>query len=250
MARKATVTADQVNAAADALKAEGIKPTSRAIRESLGNSACMGTINRLLQRWKGAQERPVVSAPELPPELYRALLDFVAAEATAARTVLEAELSSQQHEVSDLAGENEGQLDTIDTLTAELETVREQYARERQVSEQARTDLAKAQMRLEGLPRLEEAAELARMELAKAQFRLESIPRLEEAAEVARTELFKAQLRLEGMTRLESDLSTMRNELEQERHELGETRAELEEERDLRIKAQQFIVDPIFKKPA
>ena len=40
-----------------------------------------------------------------------------------------------------------------------------------------------------------------------------------------------------------------RLELEAEREELGETRAELDEERTLRIKAQQFIVDPIFKTP-
>ena len=50
------------------------------------------------------------------------------------------------------------------------------------------------------------------------------------------------------MLRLEAELASVRAELEMERHELAETRAELEEERDLRIKAQQFIVDPIFKK--
>ena len=58
MGRKVTVTAEQVNAAADVMKAEGNRPTSRTIRERLGEDAFMGTINRLLQRWKGVQERP------------------------------------------------------------------------------------------------------------------------------------------------------------------------------------------------
>ena len=52
MGREATITAEQVNAAADGMKADGIKPTSRAIRERLGNTGSMGTINKLLKRWK------------------------------------------------------------------------------------------------------------------------------------------------------------------------------------------------------
>ena len=250
MVRKVTVTAEQVNAAADALKADGIKPTSRAIRDSLGNAASLGTINRFLQRWKGGQLRMPAPPRELPAEVRLALLDYVEQQVSASQALLEVELSEQQQEGADLASENENQLDTIDTLTAELEAALEEAARERQVSEQARTELAKAKLRLEGMPRLEKAAEDARMELAKAQFRLEDIPRLEEAAELARTELFQSQLQLEAMHRLEADLALTREELELERHELSETRAELEEERDLRIKAQQFIVDPIFKKQA
>ena len=72
---------------------------------------------------------------------------------------------------------------------------------------------------------------------------------MEEAAEAARAELIQAQLKLESLTRVETELAAARLELEAEREELGETRAELDEERTLRIKAQQFIVDPIFKTP-
>jgi hypothetical protein len=248
MGRKVTVTAEQVNAAADAMKAEGNRPTSRMIRESLGEDACMGTINRLLQRWKGAQERPARASVGLPSALQEALLGYMEEELSAATDLFNAELSEQQREVADLASENEFQLEIIEGQTVELEAARQEAALEREIAEQARTELAKLQLRLEAFPRMEEAAELARMELAKAQFKLEGIPRLEEAAELARSELFKAQLRLESMLRLEAELASVRGELEMERYELSETRAELEEERDLRIKAQQFIVDPIFKK--
>jgi chromosome segregation ATPase len=247
MARKVTVTAEQVNAAADAMKAEGIRPTSRAIREALGEDASMGSINRLLNRWKGAQERPAEPDLELSDSVQQAIVDFMAAKLNATSEAFEAELAEQHREVADLASENESQLDMIDNLQADLEAARAEVAHEREVAEHARTELAKAQLRLESLPHLEEAAEKAHMELAKAQFKLESIPRLEEAAEQARTELFKNKLQLEAMARLEQELATVRGELEAERHELGEIHAELEEERDLRIKAQQFIIDPIFK---
>lgn len=247
MARKVTVTAEQVNAAADAMKAEGIRPTSRAIRESLGEDASMGSINRLLNRWKSVQERPAEPDLGLSDTVQQAIIDFMAAKLDAVSEAFETELAEQHREVADLAGENESQLDMIDNLQADLEAARAEVAHEREVAEHARTELAKAQLRLESLPHLEEAAEKAHMELAKAQFKLESIPRLEEAAEAARTELFKNKLQLEAMGRLEEELASARAELEAERHELGEIHAELEEERDLRIKAQQFIIDPIFK---
>ena len=96
MGREATITAEQVNAAADGMKADGIKPTSRAIRERLGNTGSMGTINKLLQRWKSGQERQAATALTLPPMLQRAVLEFMDQELTAARAALEAELADQQ----------------------------------------------------------------------------------------------------------------------------------------------------------
>lgn len=250
MVRAVTLTQDQVNAAADALKGEGAKVNARAVRQQLGTTVCLGTITKLLQRRKAGQERQVAAARDLPPVLQRAILDFVGEEVAQVRNECDAELTEQQQEAADLANENEVQQEAIDTLGADLDAAREELAREREVAEKARTDLAKAQLRLESLPRLEEAAEKARMELAKAQFKLEDIPRLEEVAEQARAELVKMQVQLESMTRLESELASVRGELETDRLELADIRVELEEERILRIKAQQFIVDPIFKKSA
>ena len=54
MGREATITYEQVAAAADAMKVAGGKPTSRGIRERLGNTGSMGTVNKLLQAWKAA----------------------------------------------------------------------------------------------------------------------------------------------------------------------------------------------------
>ena len=176
MGRESTITYEQVAAIADAMKTEGAKPTSRAVRERLGNTGSMGTINKLLGRWKAGQERQISAALVLPPALQRVLLEFMDTELTAARTTLEAELAEQQQEAADLATENERQViendaqaDTIELLRAEVSThqgragqlesdlvvSRDEAARERSGAELARTELAKAQLRLEAMPRLE-----------------------------------------------------------------------------------------------
>jgi hypothetical protein len=248
MARAVTITAEQVNTAADALKAEGVKITSRAIRQRLGNAACLGTVNKLLQRRKASQELQVEAAKDLPPVLQQAIMDYVGFELSEARNSADAVLSEQQQETADLATENEAQLDTIEAQAAELETLRAALEQERRVGEEARTELARAELRLEGLPRLEEAAEQARMDLAKAQFKLEGIPRLEEAAQSARGEMVKMQVRLEAMARLETEVATLKSQIEIDHIEMTDLRLELDEERALRIKAQKFEVDPIFKK--
>ena len=176
MGRESTITYEQIAAIADAMKTEGVKPTSRAMRERLGNTGSMGTINKLLGRWKAGQERQISAALVLPPALQRVLLEFMDTELTAARTTLEAELADQQQEATDLATENERQViendaqaDTIELLRAEVSThqgragqlesdlvvSRDEAARERSGAELARTELTKAQLRLEAMPRLE-----------------------------------------------------------------------------------------------
>ena len=92
MGRESTITFEQITAVADAMKMEGVKPTSRAVRERLGNTGSMGTINKLLGRWKSGQERQISAALVLPPALQRVLLEFMDNELTAARTTLEADL--------------------------------------------------------------------------------------------------------------------------------------------------------------
>ena len=175
MGRDATITPEQVYAVADAIKANGERPTLRAVREQIGGGS-MGTIARILQQWKAGQGREIGTEITIPPALQKALMEFVSTATTAARAPLEAELADQQQTAADLAAENERQTETIRDLSAQIEavtadkagiegkatqlaadlaTAREEIARERQAAESARVELAKAQLRLEGLPRLE-----------------------------------------------------------------------------------------------
>ena len=190
MGRESTITFEQISAVADAMKTEGVKPTSRAVRERLGNTGSMGTINKLLGRWKSGQERQISAALVLPPALQRVLLEFMDNELTAARTTLEAELAEQQQEAADLATENERQVIENDAQTDMIELLRADVATHQGRAGQLESDLA-----------------VARDEAVRERA----------GAELARTELAKAQLRLEAMPRLEADLVAVRGVLETER---------------------------------
>lgn len=176
MGREATVTFEQITALADAMKMEGVKPTSRAVRERLGNTGSMGTINKLLQRWKSGQERQVSAALALPPALQRVLLEFMDTELTRARTTLESELADQQQEAADLATENERQVLENDAQSEVIEALRAEVSKHQGRAGQLEADLAVAR---DEAGRERSGAELARTELAKAQLRLEAMPRLE-----------------------------------------------------------------------
>jgi len=181
MPREASITYDQVAAIADSIKAGGGKPNPRQIRERHG-SGSLGTIHKLFQQWEAGQAQPE-RALALPPPLQRAILDFIAQELTAAQAGLETMLSDAQTAANDLATENErlaGQIQALDeslanlrgenaTLTgkieqleADLASARGEAAEERQAAEAARTELAKAHVRLESLPILEQENERLR----------------------------------------------------------------------------------------
>ena len=186
MGRESTITFEQISAVADAMKTEGVKPTSRAVRERLGNTGSMGTINKLLGRWKSGQERQISAALVLPPALQRVLLEFMDNELTAARTTLEAELAEQQQEAADLATENERQVIENDAQAETIESLRADVAEHQGRAGQLESDLAVAR---DEAVRERSGAELARTELAKAQLRLEAMPRLEADLEAVRVVL-------------------------------------------------------------
>jgi colicin import membrane protein len=192
MGRETKITYEQVAAAADAMCAANLRPSSRMVRERLGNTGSMGTINRLLQEWKASQERHIAQPLTLPPVLQRAILDFMAQELANAKAQLEAALAEQRQEMTDLAIENERQgADIDDRINAEVEL---------------RAELATLQGRI------------AQTEGELAHARRETMREREEAAN-ARIDLAKALLRLEAMPRLEADLKALRDELKSERLE-------------------------------
>jgi chromosome segregation ATPase len=185
MARETTLTQEQINAAADAIRAAGGKPTARAVREHIG-SGSMATILKFLQAWQGGQIKPAEQGVTLPPALQRLLIDFIGQEIAGARAGIEAELVTAQTALADLITESERQASTIElqaqALDASMATQAEQAGRMGQLE----SDLARAgddaqQERL--------AAEAARTELAKALLRLEAMPRLEREVDSLRADL-------------------------------------------------------------
>jgi colicin import membrane protein len=223
MGRESKITYEHVAAAADAICAANIRPTSRSVRERLGNTGSMGTINRLLQDWKSAQERHVAQPLTLPPSLQRVILDFMAQELASAKSLLESSLSEQRQELTDLALENERQgadieerIETDAAIRTELATLQGRITQ---------TDSELVQARHETTREREDAA-IARIDLAKALLRLESMPRLE--AEV---------------NSLREDLNAERQARSQAAQHAAVLEAKLEAARERAVQAESFSAE-------
>lgn len=178
------ITFEQVAAVADAIAARGDRPTLRGVRAELG-SGSMGTIQKHLAAWQGQRRQIVTSTATLPTEIQRVILSEIEREVDAARAELEAELAATKGDRDALADDNEAQAEQIEQQTArldeieatsqqqagriaqlesDLETAWQATERERGVAEQARQALAKAELRLEALPKVE--AEVERLRAA------------------------------------------------------------------------------------
>lgn len=227
MVREATITQEEVNAAADSIRAAGGKPTARAVREALGRGS-MATVLRLLQVWQAGQGRAPETPVVLPLALQRSLVDFIGQEVASAKLLLEQDLVSAQQSQKDLIAENETQLaaieglqTTLDELSAEhsqlegrtaqlaadLDEARQSAETQRQAAEAARTETAKLQLRLEGVPRLE--AELAKLKDALEAERAARVV-ADQTAAVASARLEQNESAMEDLrgrlTRAETDL--------------------------------------------
>ncbi|MDP2030561.1 MAG: DNA-binding protein [Thiobacillus sp.] len=175
MVREATITQEDVNAAAVQIRSSGKKPTARAIREILGRGS-MATVLTCLHVWQDNQIRSPESPVVLPQALLNALVVFISQEIASAKSITEVDLLAVRQENADLIVESERQAETIEAytqeveslvakqaelsgrmnqLTADLEISRKEAKEQRQAAEQARTEQAKLQLRLESLPQRE-----------------------------------------------------------------------------------------------
>jgi len=222
MVREATITQEQVNAAANALRGAGIKVTVRAVRKELGDVGSQATVMRMLAVWKSNQVQAPESPLALPAALQRVLADYLAQLVAESKVELSTELAEQQQVNIDLGMENERLLSQIDALQAELaasqserdalvgraqqqesdlQLARSEAEQERIAAAGVRTELAKALLRLEALPRLEKELTAVRAEAAKE--RADRVA-AEQAAAVATARLegeARARERIEGELR-------------------------------------------------
>lgn len=178
------ITFEQVEAAADAIRGEGLQPTINAVRERLGTGS-PNTIHRHLTAWRSARPQAVTVTTELPASLTNAIATEIERAAASARAEIESKLVQAQTEAAELAtvGEAlEAERDELIEQVAGLTTERDTLAGK---AEQQAADI-KAQA--ERIEREQQAAEAARVELARAQLKIESsVEKLaDQAAEVKR----------------------------------------------------------------
>lgn len=249
MAREATITQEHVNAAADGLRAAGTKPTARAVREALGGGS-MATVLKLLQIWQAGQVRAAESPVILPPGLQRALVDFITQEVASAKLELQADLVAAQQANADLITESERQASTIELQVEALESTQAEKAEltgrlaqvesdlsragddaasERTAAEQARTELAKTQLRLEALPRVESEVERLRAELERV---TAAKVTAEQSAAVA---LAKLEAMVDRATKAETAVEKVEKQAQQVAQELTGSRVQ--------VQAQQMALD-------
>lgn len=184
MSREASITQEQINAAADAIRASGAKPTTRAVRESLGTGSA-ATIIRLLRVWQSGQIKPATEAVTLPSTLQRALVDFIGQEVATARAGLEADLAEAQAAQAELINESDRQASTIELQAEALESS--------QAAQAAAEAHSREAMRLgEALAEARQAAQVQALEIDKAK---EAAEAARSAAAEARIEAEAAQLR-------------------------------------------------------
>lgn len=236
------VTAEQVHAAADAIAAEGQRPTIRSVRERLGTGS-PNTIQRYLAEWRESRPQVAQAAYELPAELVNAFGKELRRGAEAATAELRQELSESHAETQELAEIGEGLEKERDDAIARaeaVETERDQIAQDRdqikhdldrvqhernearELAESRGQDLAQAQNRIttltEQLDEVKEQAGNHRKRLEEAQ---QQAQQSQQAAAVAES---KADAQAEKAGDLKEQLSELKAELSEARKEAREAR--------------------------
>jgi len=195
----ANITPDRVFAAADALEASGSRVSVRSVRDYLGGGS-PNQITPLLASWRA--RKPSVAAPEIQhdPRIVQLIAEQVRAAAGEAAVraderANEAEdtLTLCQQENSELAEQLATTLRALDEARAKVEqqagTISEIREEIERVRSEAEEEVEEANTRAN---REREVAETAQHALARAELRLESMPRLEGEVERLRTALDEA----------------------------------------------------------
>ena len=186
MARETTITIAQVSAVALKLQAQGVKPTSRAVLAEIGYGS-MGTILKLLQQWQSNQSnKSKVIENSIDPAIASAINNTLATRVQDAIAEVTIKLANLQIETDNLILENEHQFDVIESQLIEQSELQAQNAtmagRIQQIEIEANKTIAE-------LSTERQTSEALRIALAKAELRLEVIPKIELEIIKLRTEV-------------------------------------------------------------
>lgn len=116
------ISYEKVASAAEAIKAEGGKPTLVAVHTKIG-SGSMSTITKFMQRWKSEQPQQQVSEVTLPEGMKSAIINEMERYASQRVSVIRDEIDEAQQAINSLTDESESlqnqceqQADIIDQL--------------------------------------------------------------------------------------------------------------------------------------
>lgn len=167
------ITYEQVNAIANAIVGEGMRPTIDSIRQRLGTGS-PNTIHRHLTAWRAAKPVQVEQKIELPPSILAAIAAEIERAQAAAKAEIESRLVDLQSEAESLAESGEvleseierltellnQAMETIEAKAAEnagqanqIRILKDQVKREQDTAEAARVDKAKNELLISGYER-------------------------------------------------------------------------------------------------
>jgi colicin import membrane protein len=189
MGRESSIDFEAVALAANKIKADGGKPTTRTVRELL-NHGSMATISKFLRMWKSGQiNHNQIGDEILDPSITSAISSYVAIKLQEAATnylaqvtelesdsdmlIVECEryaeeLADKTYQLSELGVQHTTLIGRVQQLESDATRTAAELSSERQSAEAARIALAKAELRLEALPRMETELEKLRADLLDA----------------------------------------------------------------------------------
>lgn len=118
-----TITQDQVNAAADAICAEGNKPTVLDVRKRL-KAGSMSEIWRFFQVWQSIQATSDEPEFSVSGELQRTLEEFITRQVAAVKTQLSQDIDVLRQTNTELMAEIDQLTQQLTQQTAELNSAR------------------------------------------------------------------------------------------------------------------------------
>ena len=199
MATKTIVTQEAVFKAAAELAKGGQRPSVRNVIKAIGGGS-PNDVAPLLAQWK--ETHTIAVAPVvIDPRLVQVLSEQIAVAVATARDEAAADLAALQEDAAELARAGSEAEALASELAQSLEKVRDELHQQigRNASLQSEADATKAQTEVDVQEanaralREREAAETARQALARAELRLEELPRLLAELESLRTELVRVR---------------------------------------------------------
>ncbi|MGD9700764.1 DNA-binding protein [Acinetobacter sp.] len=185
MARKATITQEQVNTAANDLVASGQMPTNRAVLEKLG-SGSMATIVKLMQQWRSSQDRAKANVDEvLDAKVVQSIQNMLSIKIKEATAQKYSEIALLQNDLQNVITENEHQAILLEENDVQLSELQAQVQSQAGQIEQLETEATRLREQISQEIKLREAAQFT---LAKAEVRIESLPAIMEELKEARAE--------------------------------------------------------------
>jgi chromosome segregation ATPase len=198
MARKASITQEQVSAAADKLTAAGQSVSLASVLAALNTGASKSTLLPLMQNWRNSQERLSNTAIDdtVDAGIVRAIAASLAGKIKEATSVLNSKIAESQEALNGILQENEQQEMRIDELEAALSESQETAQSQAGQLIQLKSELARA---IEGLESESKAHKTTITQLAKSELQLESLPSLREELASYRTKFEGAIVEAAGL---------------------------------------------------